>query len=342
MIVDIGKQWYEDIKALTEKSPQERNAFVRQHARSISGTSQRSNSRAGSVSSDGIMDEEDDEPFSATNSEIVSQGPKQDVLPKRPQPGGRFPSDLEIGSSRGLQVPLSPSSGSSGFGDVQDRNVIAAAGALPGSGIGQHYGEDNSPTHAALVNQYAKEDGVNPYTNEPVSPGKAQNQHTPDGVVAGGAGLGGTVLGAAGYKAYQKHEEDKAANEQGDFRKQQEKQAVLEASTIAAPDTYEQESEQGAVHEADAIVALDTPLTVDTFGSDMVLGARNQDTLGARSDLMSDTSPEKTKPQTDNVSNPIEAGLAKRPSLAAGENHLSASSISQLHVPGEFPKSTGV
>src|SRR5256885_17077519 len=56
---DTMQAWYEDIKTLTEKSPQERNAFVRQHVRSISGTSQRSNSRAGSVSSDGIVDEED-------------------------------------------------------------------------------------------------------------------------------------------------------------------------------------------------------------------------------------------------------------------------------------------
>jgi hypothetical protein len=83
--------WYEDIKALTEKSPQERNAFVRQHARSFSGASQRSNSRAGSVSSDGIVDEEDEEPFSATNSDMITQGPKQDVLTTRPKPGAEVP-----------------------------------------------------------------------------------------------------------------------------------------------------------------------------------------------------------------------------------------------------------
>ncbi|KAK0106495.1 hypothetical protein ONS96_004120 [Cadophora gregata f. sp. sojae] len=79
---DTMNAWYEDIRALTEKTPQERNAFVRQHARSISGTSQ----RAGSISSDGIMDEEDEEPFSASNADVVSTGPKQAELPKRPQP----------------------------------------------------------------------------------------------------------------------------------------------------------------------------------------------------------------------------------------------------------------
>ncbi|KAF7876574.1 hypothetical protein EAF04_001663 [Stromatinia cepivora] len=73
--------WYEDIKTLTEKSPQERNAFVRQHARSVSGTSQ----RASSISSDGVMDEEDEEPFSAHTSAIIStQGLKQEQ--KRPEP----------------------------------------------------------------------------------------------------------------------------------------------------------------------------------------------------------------------------------------------------------------
>lgn len=74
---------YEDIRTLTEKSPQERNAFVRQHARSVSGTSQ----RAASISSDGIMDEEDEEPFSAANSAVVAQGGSKQDLPRRPQPG---------------------------------------------------------------------------------------------------------------------------------------------------------------------------------------------------------------------------------------------------------------
>lgn len=157
--------WYEDIRALTEKSPQERNAFVRQHARSISGTSQ----KAGSISSDGAVDEEDEEPFSAAASAVVAQAPKQDVLPRRPQ-GGRFPSDIQVNTmaQRGLQAPLSPSSGSSGFGDAPNHDIIAAAGSLPGN-VGQNYGEETSPTHAAMVNQYAKEDGVNPYTYQPIS-----------------------------------------------------------------------------------------------------------------------------------------------------------------------------
>jgi hypothetical protein len=178
--------WYEDIRALTEKSPQERNAFVRQHARSISGTSH----RAPSVSSDGVVDEEDEEPFSAAASSVVVQAPKQDVLPRRPQ-GGRFPSDLQVNTQRGLQAPLSPSSGSS-IPDAQDHDLIGAAGNLPGS-AGHQYGEDLSPTHAAMVNQYAQEDGVNPYTYESLP----QNPHS-EFETAAAAGLGGAAIGAVG------------------------------------------------------------------------------------------------------------------------------------------------
>ncbi|KIN00957.1 hypothetical protein OIDMADRAFT_63298, partial [Oidiodendron maius Zn] len=160
---DTMQAWVSDIEALTNKTPQERNAFVRRHARSASGSSQ----KAASVSSDGLMDEEDEEPFSASASSVAAPAPKQDVLPRRPQPGGRFPSDLRIDVDRGLQAPLSPSSGSSGFGDVRDRDMTTASVAQPHGRVGQHYADDSSPTHAAVVNQYAKEDGINPYTGEP-------------------------------------------------------------------------------------------------------------------------------------------------------------------------------
>ena len=175
--------WYEDIKALTEKSPQERSAFVRQHARSISNASQ----KAASVSSDGGLDEEDEEPFSAAASAVVASTPKQDVLPRRPQ-GGRFPSDIQVNTmaQRGLQAPLSPSSGSSGFGDAQNHDIIADSGNMPGS-VGGQYGDVTSPTHAAMVNQLAQEDGVNPYTYQPLS---QSTEHDTGEIAAAGADLG--------------------------------------------------------------------------------------------------------------------------------------------------------
>ncbi|KAI9723600.1 MAG: hypothetical protein M1812_000900 [Candelaria pacifica] len=121
---DTMLAWYEDLKNLTEKSGEERNAFVRQHARSVSAGSQ----KAGSISSEGAMDEDeaDQVPYSA-NASSVNQVSRERSTARRPQPGGRFPSDLQV--NRNPRVPLSPSSESSD----RDRDVIAEASALPGS-----------------------------------------------------------------------------------------------------------------------------------------------------------------------------------------------------------------
>ncbi|ETS85492.1 hypothetical protein PFICI_03517 [Pestalotiopsis fici W106-1] len=196
---DTMMAWYEDVKALTEKTPEERSNFVRSHVRSLSRSSQRS------VSSDGMVDDEDEEPFVSEENAaavVASPGSRPDSM-NRPAPGGRFPSDLQVNAQRGLQVPLSPSSQSSGFlehseyamrggitngNTVSDYDAIAAAGALPGSGIGegypgnrrsqlmvgQNYGKTPSvnnmataPSHAAMLHDQAAQDGINPYSGEP-------------------------------------------------------------------------------------------------------------------------------------------------------------------------------
>ena len=158
---DTMLAWFADIKELTEKRGEARNEFVRRtHARSISQTSQKAPSI---VSSEGDMAEEDEAdkaPFSGEASvrgqstSRASEGvPAVAVLgvdgadgtngvgaveddrseagwrPQRPQPGGRFPSDINV--ARGLQQPTSPST----LGGESDRDALAAAGALPGSGI---------------------------------------------------------------------------------------------------------------------------------------------------------------------------------------------------------------
>jgi hypothetical protein len=111
--------WFEDIKALTEKSGEERNAFVRRHA-SVRSTSAGS---ARSASSDGGLeeDEADAVPFSANQSMREQAIRNQSPRPSRPSPGGRFPSDLMV--NRNLQAPLSPSSGSSEVGN--DLNTMS-------------------------------------------------------------------------------------------------------------------------------------------------------------------------------------------------------------------------
>lgn len=75
--------WYQDIKALTEKTGEERSAFVRSHARSVSGNSERPRS----FSSDGLEEDEADRvPYSADAASLSEQNPVE-AKPQRPQPG---------------------------------------------------------------------------------------------------------------------------------------------------------------------------------------------------------------------------------------------------------------
>ena len=125
---DTMLAWFSDIKSLTEKTGAERKEFIRRsHARSVSAGSH----KAGSISSDGGMDEDeaDEVPYSATASQAEIP-PQAEKLPQRPNPGGRFPSALQ--TNRDSQVPVSSSSPSSSTGD---REIIAAASVLPGSSI---------------------------------------------------------------------------------------------------------------------------------------------------------------------------------------------------------------
>lgn len=223
---DTMMAWYQAIKTLTESAPQERSAFVRQHARSVSGFSQRS--KAGSISSDGALDEdEDDEPFSAANSQSAIVVAPAEVKAVRPQPGGRFPSDLQLNTQRNLQAPLSPSSESSDFKDQFHNKDVIAATRPSGNGneneneIGQQYGVVNSPTYAAELNQMVAEDGVNPYSAKAIDSQDAQSPlsatenygvtNSPgDGrtlFASAAAGLGGLNLGTGNVEAQQDHNE---------------------------------------------------------------------------------------------------------------------------------------
>jgi hypothetical protein len=338
---DTMMAWYEDIRNLTEKSPQERSAFVRQHARSFSGTSQ----KAGSVSSDGALDEEDEEPFSATASAVVAQAPKQDVLTKRPQPGGRFPSDLQVDTQRGLQVPLSPSSGSSfGENDTKDHDVVAAATGLPGSGVGQHYERrmsygmdytaiagvnDMRPTHASHLNQYAQEDGVNPYTATPIKTSQALRDSQAESAPEVATPYNPT------------HDAEIAA---------------VEATTIAAPDT--DMSERLAAQNPATVASPDVDLLSNgaiqgsylTTASSKAETTTHQAPIGASYEVVPDpmvpthTHLNPTSESSEVVDTPTAEATSEEDSRSTlaearvGHSHDSVSSISQLHIPGEFPK----
>lgn len=78
--------WIEAIRSLTEKTGAERNAFVRQHARSVSGNS----NRPVSISSDGDgleEDEADKVPYAASVATQQVAEPVEENKLKRPAPG---------------------------------------------------------------------------------------------------------------------------------------------------------------------------------------------------------------------------------------------------------------
>ncbi|KAM0709949.1 hypothetical protein Q7P35_002311 [Cladosporium inversicolor] len=115
--------WYQDIQALTEKTGEERVAFLRRHARSVSGNSDRRRS----FSSDGLEEDEADQvPYSADAASLSEQNPIE-ARPQRPQPGGRFPSDLNVNRTRNFDAPQSPSSESSGRETINAAPAVASA-----------------------------------------------------------------------------------------------------------------------------------------------------------------------------------------------------------------------
>lgn len=113
--------WYEDIERLISMTGEARNAYVRRHVRTVSGTSYRS-------SSDGVMDEDeaDRTPYSAGSAVMNQERPTSQPR----QPGGKFPSDVQI--DRHLQAPLSPSSGESSG----EKDMLAAANSFDGTYLG--------------------------------------------------------------------------------------------------------------------------------------------------------------------------------------------------------------
>ena len=80
---DTMLAWFEDIRLLTEGTGEQRQAFVRKHARSVSGHSDRD----GTASSDGFEDDEADAaPYSGDAASLASPS-KEEARPARPVPG---------------------------------------------------------------------------------------------------------------------------------------------------------------------------------------------------------------------------------------------------------------
>ncbi|PGH26552.1 hypothetical protein AJ80_01681 [Polytolypa hystricis UAMH7299] len=140
---DTMLEWFNDIQSLTDKTGEVRNAFVRRHIRTFSGRSYRA-----SFDSERAMDEDEaDETPYAANQLVSNQAPP--MVPDaqwRPQPGGRFPSEVRL--SRQGNMAHSPSSGLS-IGE-QDPDAVAAAAAMtslpdPAPPDGYRFNEQQTP-----------------------------------------------------------------------------------------------------------------------------------------------------------------------------------------------------
>ncbi|KIW22798.1 uncharacterized protein PV07_11062 [Cladophialophora immunda] len=244
--------WFNDIKELTEKRGEERNEFVRrQHARSLSGNSVKP---ASIISSEGEM-EDDEADRVAFSGEQSVRGTSADEAaaaaavaasagglgaaalndiednrseagwrpPQRPAPGGRFPSDLNV--QRGLQAPLSPSSGES---SDPDRDVIAAAGALPGSGVPfAHTTEkhtdlqpdahppDGPTSQMNTTSQYAPGHHPNIFPNRQPPPSHDGASQYGEWMAPIAASAGGAALAAGAMHHHNEHQQEKQTETAG-------------------------------------------------------------------------------------------------------------------------------
>ena len=212
---DTMMAWYDDIKNLTEKTGEERNAFVRRHTRSISAGS----NKAMSVSSDGLEEDEADAvPYSANASAVNAAPPLEQPIPQRPSPGGRFPSDIQV--NHNLQSPAPASSASSD----NEHDLIAAAGITPGGTIlRQGYDDPNR-------GMQDKSREVNPYELSPTMPTGSRDTETAD--------VQPSVTGPVPTQTYKLHSENvsRAASQLTIPSQTQEKPATIQPFLGQQPD----------------------------------------------------------------------------------------------------------
>ncbi|KAL8987614.1 MAG: hypothetical protein Q9177_003193 [Variospora cf. flavescens] len=415
---DTMMAWFGDLKDLTEKTGEERKAFIRRHARSLSGGSH----KAPSISSEGLDEDEADQvPFSTTASQIDQSSP-QEKLPERPKPGGRFPSALNI--NRDSQVSLSPSSPSSS----NDRDVVAAAGALPGSDVpfgasGDRVKSGGDKMQAGELGGYS-ESSKHPATYVPSDPNKkahyiAEGQDpvsplSPEAMRGNigsqerweapkprafpqqverhdskygdwmGPAAGGGVVGAAAAEAHNRH-----------VQRKEQMQADPQSGLLpvqSPPDAPASTEEQPIVSQSTAVPQLGDPMKEQpTTETPAMIGSEySSDPVEAQgissegSGAVSYGNPSSQQPQlqpqdgfvpfsqhkeynglpvqtgrsptslftssgpglSDDPAAPVKA-LANDPNFVAPkrpvlESHPSVATISELHVPGEFPPTPAV
>lgn len=363
---DTMMAWFADIKELTEKTGEDRNAFVRRtHARSLSGHSL----KAASIgSSEGGMEEDEADRIafsgeqsvrgqSITDSAIMMGGPTHPGLkeaednrseagwrPQRPAAGGRFPSELNM--NKGLQLPLSPSSGES---SDHDREVLAAAGALPGSGIPF----SNSPSrHTNLQPAENEHQGVSvadqseaPYTTGqhpniyPSATGVSQKPETSShygewmSPIAAGAGASALATSLPQDHEHSQHPGDQPIEIIDNSKRQMEAASPVPAygtSSVPIPVGPTTSNRSRGLTESTESPTIASGLAgTASSGTDAgtVSTAPTAHSLGDHHEALD-----------EKVVIPIATSDSSRPGLETKLTSKSISTLSDLHMPGEFPR----
>ena len=357
---DTMLAWFSDIKELTEKRGEARNEFVRRtHSRSLSGNSLKPASTHSSEA--GIEDDEADQQAFSGEQSVRGQS-LADGMPmaagvgagavggavlandvrgddrsaagwrppqQRPSPGGRFPSQVDM--QRGQQVPTSPSSGVG-----SDRDVIAAAGALPGSGV-PFVNDGNPQSHTDLqrtINDVPGPAVINStpapapapalyqtpvhQTNITAPNHQANSEYgewmAPMGVAAG---AGGAVIGAAAMHHHQGHRDP----------------AQPEGQLIEAVDNSERQMEAASPVPAYGTSSVPIPVvasTVPVTRSRGVTESTEAPTMASRlAPTVSTDAPTLSSIETA----PTEYSSV-RPAVKTSK---SVTTISDLDMPGKFP-----
>ena len=228
-----------------------------------------------------------------------------------------------------MQVPHSPGSVSSGF-DQRDREINAAVVVAPGSAAlrgpqsmgDQHnrigYGStartpmDEAPSHAAILAREAREDGINPYTDEPLPRNSVEYARAmmamPNGVTDNstprGSGQGGAVDGDRNLEW--------ASGRPGVGDDGSSSQLVGHQPRLSASGSSGQE--------------ISNYTTEQAVNEEEVSGRDLSGAWGGR--------------QVETNGNIAQNGMTTRPAVIMRND--SGPTLSNLHIPGGFPRGTPV
>ena len=400
---DTMLAWYGDIKELTEKRGEARNEFVRRtHARTVSSSSLKAPS-IGSAGSGMEDDEADVAPFSGEQSvrghsitgdtaggigagtagygAIDDSRSEPGWRPQRPTPGGRFPSDLNV--QRGLQVPLSPSSGDS-F-DETDRDAIAAAGALPGSGLPFVGGMSTQPhtelqqpqdgfqqshapysapqqsenEQARAAGNFSNTAGISSYTAgdhrrvAPTSDGAVPIETAStygEWMAPIGAGVAGAGLGVAGAQAHHRHhhhtqsQPEHIDDQQNAIPSPGQSSAPIATATAAPTNAPTRPRGMTDSTQDTTINTITSSHTASTVPTSIGTAVGTEAPAPSQTLLASGIDPHPMQAGTARIStggfvggeSGADATGRIRPELL--HSAKSVQTISELHVPGEFPR----